>query len=38
MIKPDDTLEPVVKTTTYFKTQIENRYGATVSALREKLK
>lgn len=37
MIKPDGTLEPVVKTTTYFKTRIENRYGATVSVLERNL-
>lgn len=38
LIKPDDTLEPVVKTTTYFKTHIENRYGSSVSKLKEKFK
>ena len=38
IIKPDDTLEPVVKTTTYFKTQIEKRYGSSVSKLKEKFK
>lgn len=38
MIKPDDTLEPVRKTTTYFKTRIEDRYGSSVSKLKEKFK
>lgn len=38
IIKPDDTLEPVVKTITYFKTRIEDRYGSSVSKLKEKFK
>lgn len=37
-IKSDDTLEPAGKNRTYFKTQFENRFGASVSKLREKLK
>ena len=38
IIKSDDTVEPIVKNDTYFKREIENRYGASVSKLREKLK
>jgi Transposase, Mutator family len=32
------TLQPAVKNRTHFKREIENRYGASVSKLREKLK
>lgn len=38
IVKSDDTLEPITKNSRYFKTHIENRYGAIVSKLREKLK
>jgi hypothetical protein len=38
LVKPDDTVEPAVKNRSYFKREIENRYGASVSILREKLK
>ena len=38
LVWADDTIEPAVKNGAYFKRQIENRYGASVSKLREKLK
>lgn len=37
-VKSDDKIEPAVKNRTYFKREIENRYGAPVSKLREKIK
>ncbi len=37
-IKSDDTLEPIGKNRSYFKTQIENRYGTSVTRLKEKFK
>jgi hypothetical protein len=37
LVKSDDTVEPLAKNRTYFKREIENRYGASVSKLREKL-
>src|SRR5687768_6287479 len=37
IIKSDDTVEPAVKSHTYFKREIENHYGPSVSKLREKL-
>jgi hypothetical protein len=38
LVKPDHTVEPLAKNRTYFKREIENRYGSSVSKLREKLK
>lgn len=38
LVRPDDTMVPTVKDHIYFKREIENRYGASVSILREKLK
>ena len=38
IVTADDTLEPIDKNRTHFKTQIENRFGASVSKLKEKLK
>ena len=38
IVTADGTLEPVSKNEVYYKTQIENRYGISVSKLREKLK
>ena len=38
IIKSDDTMEPSGKNRTYFKRQIENRYGTSVSKLKEKVK
>jgi hypothetical protein len=38
LVKSDDTLELATKNRPYFKREIENRYGASVSKLREKLK
>jgi hypothetical protein len=38
IIKSDDTLESIQKDRHYFKTQIEDRYGASITKLREKLK
>jgi hypothetical protein len=38
IVKADDTLEPISKNDIYYKTGIENRYGASVSKLKEKLK
>lgn len=37
-IKSDDTVEPAFKNRSYFKQEIEHRYGPSVSKLREKLK
>lgn len=37
-IKSDDTLESISKNRTFFKTEIENRYGTSVTRLKEKLK
>ncbi|HXQ35255.1 MAG TPA: hypothetical protein VN843_14660 [Anaerolineales bacterium] len=31
VVKPDDTMEPINKKASYFKTQIENRYGASAT-------
>ena len=38
LVKSDDTMEPAAKNRAYFKNEIENRYGASVSKLKEKLK
>ena len=38
LVKSDDTVEPLAKNRSYFKREIENRYGSSVSKLREKLK
>ena len=38
LVQIDDTLEPAAKNRTHFKREIDNRYGASVSKLREKLK
>lgn len=38
LIKADDTVEPSAKHRSYFKREIEHRYGPSVSKLREKLK
>jgi hypothetical protein len=38
IVNPDDTLEPITKNRTFFKTEIENRYGTSVSKLKEKFK
>ena len=37
-VKSDDTVEPAAKNRIHFKREIDNRYGASVSKLREKLK
>lgn len=38
LVQSDDTLQPAVKNRTHFKREIVNRYGVSVSKLREKLK
>lgn len=38
LVKSDDTVEPTAKNRQYFKREIENRYGASISKLKEKLK
>jgi len=38
LVQFDDTVEPAAKNRTHFKREIDNRYGASVSKLREKLK
>lgn len=38
LVKSDDTVEPTAKNRHYFKREIENRYGASISKLKEKLK
>ena len=38
LVQADDTLEPAAKDRTYFKREIDKRYGASVSKLRERLK
>lgn len=38
LVRSDDTVEPAVKSRTHFKREIDKRYGASVSKLREKLK
>ena len=38
LVESDDTLQPAVKNRTHFRQEIVNRYGATISELRQKLK
>jgi hypothetical protein len=38
LVKSDDTVEPAAKNRIHFKREIDNRYGSSVSKLREKIK
>ena len=38
VVSPGDTMVPTVNNRIYFKREIENRYGVSVSKMREKLK